>query len=613
MEFKIQLFILLLLITKISSFIGYCKFQITCGNDYPDYIISSQGNIPPINQNKNEHSNRDYHYVFKFNDITHNFDQEICVRFVNLAGIGGFAFKTFSINEYDISLIKYENYFHCDNCKENVANKFTTTSTCVDKPLISGGRTSVMTFCLNSTNNISNFYIDENKIISNFYKGNTLQFLFNNLTNNFDIDNLFSINGNNNFIFYKDLVSFKIINITNIDKGKILNGDNEELTKDSFFNSRNNYLTHNKTSNEGYIMEITIETKPKNINSSISSSEIKAKIYLYVFQQNCTMINKTNDFCQICNPDYGKYIIENKCYHKSEKINNFYYVESIQIWKECETNKNDFTCSICPKGTYIKISDLQICEKCPPGEYASNEDQNNCEKCQQGFFSNNFGAIDCEKCPEGYTSLPGANSCFKICQAGYYPKEDICIPCPPGFYSPSSSNICFECTPGTYTDKEGMEKCLKCELGTFNNEYKQTNCFKCPINYYSDEKGLTSCKKYEEDKFSLEGYSSCKLCDKIISHCDSCSKDGNCLKCNNFAINGFNNCSVCENDIDWYFTGEYCNFKSKFCPKYFYKDKMNNNKIVCIKNILECPKGMDYLNLDTGECKENAKIKDFTN
>ena len=243
MEFKIQLFILLLLITKISSFIGYCKFQITCGNDYPDYIISSQGNIPPINQNKNEHSNRDYHYVFKFNDITHNFDQEICVRFVNLAGIGGFAFKTFSINEYDISLIKYENYFHCDNCKENGAKKFTTSFSCLNKLLfIDGGKTSVMNFCLKSINNISDFYIDESKIIPDYYKGNTLEFLFNNLTNTFDIDNLFTINGNNNYVFYKDLVSFKIINITNNDKGKIFNGDDEELTQDSFFNAVNNYL-----------------------------------------------------------------------------------------------------------------------------------------------------------------------------------------------------------------------------------------------------------------------------------------------------------------------------------------------------------------------------------
>ena len=106
--------------------------------------------------------------------------------------------------------------------------------------------------------------------------------------------------------------------------------------------------------------------------------------------------------------------------------------------------------------------------------------------------------------------------------------EDNCIPCPAGFYSPSSSNICLECEPGTYTNKEGMEKCLKC--------------------------------------------------DKIIPHCDSCSKDVNCLKCNNFAISGFSNCSVCENEIDWEFSDEYCNFKTKYCPKYFYKDKIDDNK-----------------------------------
>ena len=238
MELKIQSFILLNLIAKISSFIGYCKFQITCGNDYTDYIISSSGNIVPINQNKNEHGkNTDYYYVYNFNDITHNFDQEICVKFVNLAGFGGFSFKTFSINEYDITLIRYEDYFHCDDCKASVPIKYKTTSTCIGKPIIDGWKTSVLTFCLKSINNISNFYIDENQIIQNYYKGNTLEFLFNNLTNIFNIENLFSISENDYFIFYKDLVSFQIINITNNDKGKIFNGNNEELTQDSFFNA----------------------------------------------------------------------------------------------------------------------------------------------------------------------------------------------------------------------------------------------------------------------------------------------------------------------------------------------------------------------------------------
>ena len=47
------------------------------------------------------------------------------------------------------------------------------------------------------------------------------------------------------------------------------------------------------------------------------------------------------------------------------------------------------------------------------------------------------------------------------------------------------------------------------------------------------------------------------------------------------------------------------------CPKYYYKNKFNNNKIICIEDVVECPEDMDYLNLDTGECKEKVFRKDF--
>ena len=75
---------------------------------------------------------------------------------------------------------------------------------------------------------------------------------------------------------------------------------------------------------------------------NISTCENEAEIYIYVNQKNCT-INETtsNNFCQKCIPNYGKYI--NNCYEKSEKFDNLYYDSSNQIWNECETDKNTFT------------------------------------------------------------------------------------------------------------------------------------------------------------------------------------------------------------------------------------------------------------------------------
>ena len=100
-------------------------------------------------------------------------------------------------------------------------------------------------------------------------------------------------------------------------------------------------------------MIIHIVTKPRN-QKKIEFSTFKKKsiIYLYISQKNCIMNKSSNDFCQYCIEDYGKY--ENNCYYKSEKFSNLYYDNINQIWNECETNNNNFTCSICPKRAYIK-------------------------------------------------------------------------------------------------------------------------------------------------------------------------------------------------------------------------------------------------------------------
>ena len=719
MKYKIQILIFLLIISNILSFIGYFKCEIFCANDYADYLITSEGIIPPVNPYKISHRDRNYYYVYNFTYTKHNFDKDICLQLVNIRGAAGFAFKFVSINEYDITSLKSENYYHCDNCNIAVPQKFQTTTTlCVDKPFISTGNvgniylTTNNTFCLNANENISLFYIDESKIIQNFYKGNTLDYIFNEVNNTFDIDKIFSINGYNDFEFFLDSVSLKIINIEN-KNGKIFNGD-EELFKDSFFNAKNKTLLYIKENDDGYLMTISIASKPRNKNITTSTCESEAKINLYISQKNCTINETSNNFCQHCiNNEYGKNLIENKCYHKTEKLTNLYFEESTRLWNPCETNKFAFICSICPKGTFILDIDSQFCEQCPKGYYSSNEDQDKCEKCPEGYYADSLGQSECKKCPDGYTSLKGAFECYRDCDAGYYASGDECIACSPGFFSLPSSTHCSECIPGTYTDKEGMDKCLICKPGTYNNEYKAvkcincpsgsfsflngaTECFECipgtytneegmteclkcqpgtynnlykqdkcincpigyyaslegsiectqcplgtfnaliksdhcedcdigyyndrlgssqckicPLNYYSDEKGLTYCKLCEDNKYSLLGFSQCQNCEEIIPHCNICSKEMKCLQCNNKALNGFNNCTICENDVDWEFTGEYCKLIT-ICDNYYYKDKNNNNKIHCINDdILECPEGMDYLNLDTGECKSEAKIQDF--
>ena len=571
MKFQIiNIFICILLINGFNSLFAYFKYEISCANDYVDYVISSEGIIPPINPNPISHKYRDYYYTYKFSYIIHDTEKPICIQLVNLRGKGGFAFTHASINEYNIKTINYEDFYYCNNCNATGPQTFQITSEkCGNDNVIKTCSNSESfyytvnnTFCFNSSNNISLFYFDEDKINQNFYKGKKIEFIINNEIDNFNIDNVFFINDNQSLTFYFDTVSFKIVDIIN-KKGNIFL-ENEELFINSFFNAENKTFTFKKNNEEGYLMIIKIETKPRDRNISISTCQEEGQIYLYVYQKNCSINETSNNFCQQCISEYGKYEDENKCYHKSEQFDNLYYDDQTQLWKNCDINYNNFICSICPKGTFIKeiftSSSSKICEKCKIGEFNSIKNSNQCKKCQKGYFSNKIGEENCQKCPDGYTSFPGASYCYKECEGGYYPNGDICAPCQPDYYSERSS----------------------------------INCQKC-----------------EDNKYSLLGFSKCVSCQEIIPHCNICSKDIICLECNNKALNLYNNCTICENNIDWKYNGDSCQLLT-YCPKYFYKDKYNK-KINCVEDIMECPQGMDYLNLNTSECKENANPEDFIN
>ena len=136
----------------------------------------------------------------------------------NCKSIGGFAFKYASINEYDITVLNYQNFYHCTGCNINTAKGFATKGEIFyGSPIIStSSRRSLNTFCLNPTDDISIFYINENKINKNFYNGKTVEYLLNNDTDIIYINNLFIVNGKENYIFDIEAVSFKIVNITNM-------------------------------------------------------------------------------------------------------------------------------------------------------------------------------------------------------------------------------------------------------------------------------------------------------------------------------------------------------------------------------------------------------------
>ena len=118
MASKILLVTLLLLVNNSFLLIAYFKIEIFCANDYPKYINSSEGNYTPINPNELLHDKRegDFDYIFKFNEIKHNIEKSLCIKLVGYDNWNGFSFYNSTINEYDITILNFKDFYFCDDC-----------------------------------------------------------------------------------------------------------------------------------------------------------------------------------------------------------------------------------------------------------------------------------------------------------------------------------------------------------------------------------------------------------------------------------------------------------------------------------------------------------------
>ena len=111
------LIILLLIYCKVISLIVYPKYQIFHVDDRIDYIISSGGIIK--DKNSLNVITAEFSDIYYFKDFKHNLEEPLCIQLINFHTPGCLAFKNASINEYDITILNYENYYYCDNCNMN--------------------------------------------------------------------------------------------------------------------------------------------------------------------------------------------------------------------------------------------------------------------------------------------------------------------------------------------------------------------------------------------------------------------------------------------------------------------------------------------------------------
>ena len=96
---KLHLITLLLLVNNSFLLIAYFKIEIFCANDYPTSIISSEGNYPTLNPQEKFHLERegDFDYIFIFNEIKHNIENPLCIKFSGVDNCNSFSFYNSTI------------------------------------------------------------------------------------------------------------------------------------------------------------------------------------------------------------------------------------------------------------------------------------------------------------------------------------------------------------------------------------------------------------------------------------------------------------------------------------------------------------------------------------
>ena len=241
---------------------------------------------------------------------------------------------------------------------------------------------------------------------------------------------------------------------------------------------------------------------------------------------------------------------------------------TLGLW-DLTSNQGDTVADISSNGNTLSLygaTYVASLSPCVPGKYAP-EGSGECINCPQGTISTIGAASACVACGAGYTtSSTGATSCISQptgqptgeptghpsgrptgqpsgqptsqpthsicsevarCTYGHYCGSDqLCMPCPAGFWSLSGQNSCQPCAAGSYS-LEGSSNCTHCSPGYYSGP-SSSYCDTCSSGSYST-KGQSLCQLCLAGTYSLAGASNCTACTNGefsgpgASSCDSCS------------------------------------------------------------------------------------------
>lgn len=139
------------------------------------------------------------------------------------------------------------------------------------------------------------------------------------------------------------------------------------------------------------------------------------------------------------------------------------------------------------------------CQACAPGTYKADVSNTACETCNAGKFSDADASILCDSCPEHANSPTGSTSSLAcLCNAGYHPVVDACIPCADGYIKNTSGNVpCTPCVEGTFSsDTLVCTSCQQHATTTGDASISIADC-QCVAGFQESSTDVNICEQCE--------------------------------------------------------------------------------------------------------------------
>jgi len=158
----------------------------------------------------------------------------------------------------------------------------------------------------------------------------------------------------------------------------------------------------------------------------------------------------------------------------------------------------DVTDCYCNAGYSYSTDDGQ-CQACAPGTYKSDVSNSGCETCASGTFQDAYASVLCDPCAVHADSPAGSTSSLAcLCNAGYHPVVDACIPCSDGYVKPTSGNTpCTPCAQGSFSSDTLV--CTACQDHATTTDMGSTNIAdcQCVAGYQESSTDVNICEQCE--------------------------------------------------------------------------------------------------------------------